>query len=66
LTDVGPAVAAMRAGAEDYLPKPIDFDVLSLVLDRALDRRSARPSAGPRKRDESAAAAQRTCSGRVP
>ena len=37
--DVSSAVAAMRAGAEDYLTKPIDFDALQLVVARALQRR---------------------------
>jgi two-component system response regulator HydG len=36
--DVGTAVAAMRAGAEDYLTKPIDFDALLLVVERTLAR----------------------------
>jgi two-component system response regulator HydG len=39
---VASAVAAMRAGAEDYLTKPIDFDALLLALDRALERRALR------------------------
>jgi len=37
--DVGSAVTAMRAGAEDYLTKPIDFDALTIVIERALERR---------------------------
>ncbi len=32
------AVSAMRQGATDYLVKPINFDELLIVLDRALDR----------------------------
>ena len=43
--DLGSAVAAMRAGAEDYLPKPIDFDALTLVIERALERREVRVEA---------------------
>ena len=39
LGDVSSAVAAMRAGAEDYLTKPIDFDALLVVIERALERR---------------------------
>jgi len=31
------AVEAMRAGAYDYLTKPIDYEELSLVVDRALE-----------------------------
>jgi DNA-binding NtrC family response regulator len=42
LHDLRAAVAAMRAGAEDYLTKPIDFEALLLVLDRALERRDMR------------------------
>jgi two-component system response regulator HydG len=36
--EVSTAVAAMRAGAEDYLTKPIDFDALLLVVERTLAR----------------------------
>ncbi len=38
LADVSSAVSAMRAGAEDYLTKPIDFEALRLVVARALSR----------------------------
>jgi CheY-like chemotaxis protein len=37
--DVSSAVAAMRAGASDYLTKPI-FDALSVAIERALERRA--------------------------
>ncbi len=40
--DVGSAVNAMRAGAEDYLTKPIDFDALVVAVERALERRDLR------------------------
>ncbi len=43
--DLGSAVAAMRAGAEDYLPKPIDFDALTLIIERALQRREVKVEA---------------------
>jgi signal transduction histidine kinase/FixJ family two-component response regulator len=43
--DVESAVAAMRAGAEDYLSKPIDVDALELVVERALERRTLRVDA---------------------
>jgi two-component system response regulator HydG len=43
--DVGSAIAAMRAGAEDYLTKPIDFDALELAIERALERRNLRVEA---------------------
>ncbi len=36
--EVSTAVAAMRAGAVDYLTKPIDFDALLLVVERTLQR----------------------------
>lgn len=38
--NVQTAVEAMRAGAYDYITKPIDHDELLLVLERALERRS--------------------------
>ncbi len=37
--EVASAVSAMRAGAADYLAKPLDFDELRLVLDKALEHR---------------------------
>lgn len=37
--DVQSAVQAMRAGADDYVTKPVDLDSLSLVLKRVIDRR---------------------------
>jgi len=40
--DVSSAVAAMRAGAADYLIKPIDFDALVISIERARERRSLR------------------------
>jgi signal transduction histidine kinase/DNA-binding response OmpR family regulator len=43
--DVGSAVAAMRAGAEDYLSKPIDVGELELAVERALERRDLRVEA---------------------
>jgi two-component system response regulator HydG len=42
LGDVSTAVQAMRAGADDYLTKPIDFDALSVVIERVLQRRDLR------------------------
>ena len=45
ITDLAPAVAAMRAGAEDYLAKPIDIDALSLIVERALERRDVKVEA---------------------
>ncbi len=43
--DVGTAVEAMRAGAEDYLTKPIEFDALLVGIERALERRALRVEA---------------------
>jgi two-component system, NtrC family, response regulator HydG len=43
--DVGSAVSAMRAGATDYLTKPVDFDALTLAIERALERRDIRVEA---------------------
>ena len=37
--DVDTAVRAMQLGAEHYLTKPVQFDELLLVIDRALERR---------------------------
>ncbi|MEO8900062.1 MAG: sigma-54 dependent transcriptional regulator [Polyangiaceae bacterium] len=36
--EVSSAVQAMRAGAEDYLTKPIEFDALLLIVERSLER----------------------------
>src|SRR5262245_23901935 len=47
---VDTAVAAMRQGASDYLTKPINVDELSVVLDRALERRRLRAEAGQLRR----------------
>jgi two-component system response regulator HydG len=43
--EVATAVAAMRAGADDYLMKPIDIDGLVLAIERAMERRSLRTEA---------------------
>src|SRR3954470_14262167 len=43
--DVASAVSAMRAGAADYLTKPIDFDAMALCIERALERRDLRVEA---------------------
>ena len=42
LQDTASAVAAMRAGAEDYLTKPLEFDALGVAIERALEGRSVR------------------------
>ena len=41
-TEVRSAVEAMRAGATDYITKPVDFDALLLSIDRALQQRDVR------------------------
>ena len=40
--EVTAAVAAMRAGADDYLAKPVDIDALTLAIERAVERRALR------------------------
>jgi two-component system response regulator HydG len=45
LADLAPAVAAMRSGAEDYLTKPIDIDALTVIIERALERRDVKSEA---------------------
>ena len=45
LHDMTAAIQAMRAGAEDYLTKPVDFDALSLTIERALEHREIRAEA---------------------
>jgi two-component system, NtrC family, response regulator HydG len=43
--EISTAVAAMRAGAEDYLTKPIDFDALLLIVERTLARQELKSEA---------------------
>ena len=40
--EVGTAVGAMRAGAFNFLTKPIDFDALAVSIERALETRALR------------------------
>src|ERR1041384_1912158 len=44
-------IDAIRVGASDYLVKPCDLDVLSLCIERALERRAWRRNARLYKRD---------------
>jgi DNA-binding NtrC family response regulator len=39
------AVAAMRTGAADYLTKPLNFEELGIVIERALERRALKSEA---------------------
>jgi len=48
--DVASAVRAMRVGAEDYLTKPVDFDALTVAIERALERRELRAEADELRR----------------
>jgi two-component system response regulator HydG len=48
--DVPTAVRAMREGAESYLVKPIDFDELTLGIERALEKRALRTEAADLRR----------------
>jgi two-component system, NtrC family, response regulator HydG len=41
-TEIAAAVAAMRAGASDYITKPVDFDELVLAITRAVQDRDVR------------------------
>ena len=43
--DTSSAVAAMRAGADNYLTKPTSSDVVVLAIERALERREVRVEA---------------------
>jgi two-component system response regulator HydG len=45
IADFASAVSAMRGGAEDYVAKPIDLDVLTLIIDRVLERRAVKSEA---------------------
>ena len=38
--DMESSVRAMRAGAQDYLIKPLQFDALLIVIERAIERRA--------------------------
>ena len=61
--DVNTAVQAMRAGAEDYVTKPVDFDALLVALERA---RSNGASCGSKRRTcgvRHAIATARACKG---
>lgn len=42
MADMTSALAALRAGAEDYLMKPLDIETLLLTLERATQRRAVK------------------------
>jgi two-component system response regulator HydG len=48
--DVDSAVEAMRKGAADFITKPVDFDVLALSIERALEQRTIRSESENLKR----------------
>lgn len=53
LDEAGSAVSAMRAGATDYLTKPVDAEVLLHAIERALETRAlVREAAALRQRNE--------------
>ena len=56
------AVEAMRAGAADYLTKPLNFDELLVVLDKVLEHQAAAPRDPPAARSASAIASRRATS----
>jgi two-component system response regulator HydG len=45
MTEVDVAVRAMRAGAEDFLTKPLDLDALEVTIERVLEHRNVRAEA---------------------
>jgi len=50
MTETGHAVAAMRAGAEDYVTKPIDIGALLVSIERAIERTRIRAEADELRR----------------
>ena len=64
--DMATAVGAIRAGAYDYLVKPLDLDQLELVLERALRDRSLRQRVRQATEDEGEAVALGALVGRTP
>ena len=64
--DMSTAVGAIRAGAYDYLVKPLDLDQIELVLERALRERSFRQRIRQATEDEGAAVSLGALVGRTP
>jgi two-component system, NtrC family, response regulator HydG len=50
MTDTEHALAAMRAGAEDYVTKPVDFGALLVTVERAIERSRVRAEADELRR----------------
>ncbi|NCD25634.1 MAG: sigma-54-dependent Fis family transcriptional regulator [Deltaproteobacteria bacterium] len=50
-SSLGTAVEALKAGAYDYLQKPLDFDELRLALERAVDHAGLRQENSRLRRD---------------
>ena len=64
--DMETAIGAMRAGAHDYLVKPLDLDRLELTLERALRDRVMRQRLGRMTEDAAGRYALQTLVGRTP
>jgi DNA-binding NtrC family response regulator len=64
--DMETAVGAIRAGAFDYLVKPLDLDQIELVLDRALRDRKLRQRLDRMSEDEGRRSSLDTLAGRDP
>jgi CheY-like chemotaxis protein len=64
--DMDTAVGAMRAGAHDYLVKPLDLDRLELTLERAVRDRALRQRLGRMAEEEARPWSLQTLVGRTP
>jgi len=64
--DMETAVGAIRAGAHDYLVKPLDLDRLELVLERAVRDRALRQRVGRMAEEEARPYALPSLVGRTP
>jgi DNA-binding NtrC family response regulator len=64
--DMRTAIEAMKAGAFDYVVKPLDLDHLELLLDRAINERRLRQRVQQESRDSSASFQLDALTGRDP
>jgi DNA-binding NtrC family response regulator len=67
--ELRPAVDAMRAGAIDYITKPVDFDELLLAISRAIEQRDVRlenENLRRQIREKHGEGASKACSARAP